>query len=113
LKASGLAELRELFQELGAKHPAKSYDGKQELGSRRSPIFTVESQRSGGNHSVNMKVWTQLLIPSVQYHRESHLAAEVVLAEIEQRLRCGMEQQIQQQSLILLAKENQCVELVR
>ena len=55
----------------------------------------------------------QLLIPSMQYHREAHLTAEVVLAEIEQRLRCGMEQQIQQQSLILLAKENQCVELVR
>ena len=55
----------------------------------------------------------QLLVPSVQYHREAHFAAEVVLAEIEQRLRRGMEQQIQQQSLILLAKKNQWVELVR
>jgi hypothetical protein len=54
-----------------------------------------------------VKVRAQLLIPSVQHHREAQLAAEVVPTEIEQRLRRGMEQQIQQQALILLAKENQ------
>jgi hypothetical protein len=61
---------------------------------------------------MDMKMRSQLLIPSVQDHREANLAAQVVLTKRQQSCRSSLKEQIQQQPSILFVPKNQGVKLV-
>lgn len=103
-------------EELCPEHRAQRPDGEQELSAACDPAgiaLFVFGQRPGSDQAMQVEVWPQLLIPSMQHQRESDLTSQFFSAERQQRLRRRVEQQLQQQPLIVLAPEYQRVKLMR
>ena len=62
---------------------------------------------------MNVKVWSQLLIPSVKHHRKTDFATKLVLAELDECLGSRVEQQLKQRSVIRFAAKGNRVEFMR
>jgi hypothetical protein len=77
------------------------------------PLLAIEGEHAAGNEAVDMQVRPQLLVPGVQDHGDAERAAQVVPAELEQRLSRRPEQQLEHGPLILLLAQDERIELVR
>ena len=55
-------------------------------------VFRVES--SAGHYAVQVRVQAEVSGPGMQHRGPSQLRAELSASEVEQRLRCGVEEEI-------------------
>jgi len=78
----------------------------------RAPLAAVLGNRTAGNHAMHVEVVSQLLVPRVQHHGETDLAAEVVVTECQERVGDGAKQQVQQRAPVALAGQQQRIQLV-
>ncbi len=62
--------------ELAAKHPAQHFDGKKEGVAGVDPVGVIQRESTGGQHTMDMGMMLESLIPSVQHAEETDLGAE-------------------------------------
>ena len=74
------------------------------------PALGVKEQTAAGNDAMQVIVVEQGLAPSVQHGSDADLRFEVVAAELQQRGRYGVEQQVVKAGAVLL---DQVIEIMR
>src|SRR6201984_1178467 len=109
LKCAGLKGGLEPGNELAAEHAAKHLDGEEKAAGRADPSGAVRRHTACGQHTINMRVNLQSLIPRVQDAEEADLRAQMtwVAGHFEQRLRTGMKQQVEDHLLVLQSQRRQ------
>src|SRR5579859_2481847 len=71
-------QILEALHELAPEHFFENLDGQEESLLRVDPPGVVRSQTAGGNHTVNVRMMLEFLIPGVQDTEESDLRAETL-----------------------------------
>ena len=80
--------------ELAAEHTAEHLDGKEEGAVRGDPAGAVRSKTAGGDHTVDMGMMLQSLIPGMEHAEEADLGTEVtwIASDLQQGLSAGVKQ---------------------
>ncbi len=94
------------------KARAQSADGEEKVLARVNPLRTVLSNRPAGNHTVQVKVGPELLIPGVQHDAETELAAEVVSPEGQECVGGGAKQEVQERAAVALAGQDERIQFI-
>src|SRR5215510_12034121 len=79
-------QLVEGLEELGAEDRAQCVDGEEEARMCWDPLSAVGCQGTTWDQAMDMEVGIQELIPRVQDHCCGHLAAEILVSELQERL---------------------------
>lgn len=75
---SGIINLLESLEKFAAEDLAENAFREKEAHTARAfPVGVIRRQTSGGDHTVNVRVMLELLIPGVQDAEESDLGAEM------------------------------------
>ena len=82
--------------ELAPKNPSQNRKGKKEAATGTAPALVVRGESAGGDHTMDMRMMLQLLVPSVKDTEEADLGAQMpgMARDFEQGLGAGTEQQI-------------------
>jgi hypothetical protein len=85
----------EAIHELAPKHFFEHIDWQEELLLRVDPARVVRSQTAGGNHTMNMRMMLEFLVPGVEDAEEPDLGAETlgIAGDLDQRIGAGPEQE--------------------
>ena len=85
----------EAIHELAPKHLPENTNRQEETLLRVDPPGVIRSQTAGGNHTVDVRMMLEFLVPGVQDAEETDLRAEAlrVACDLKQRLGAGPEQQ--------------------
>jgi hypothetical protein len=88
-------QIPEAIHKLAPEYFFENTDGQEEPLLRVDPPGVVRSQTAGGNHTVDVRMMLELLVPGVQDAEETYLGAEAprVACDLKQRLGAGPEQQ--------------------
>src|ERR1035438_7798060 len=83
----------EAIHDLAPEHFFENVDRQEELLPRVDPSRVVRRQTAGGNHTMNVRMMLEFLVPSVENAEESDLRAEVprIAGDLDQRLGAGPE----------------------
>jgi hypothetical protein len=89
--------------ELAAKNPSQNRKRKKEAATGTAPTVVVGGESAGGDHTMDMRMMLQLLIPGVEDAEETDLGAQVprMARDFQQGLGAGAEQQIVENLLVL------------
>ena len=89
--------------ELAAKNPSQNRKRKKEAATGTAPTVMVGGESAGGDHTMDMRMMLQLLVPSVKDTEEADLGAQMpgMACDFEQGLGAGAEQQIVENLLVL------------
>jgi hypothetical protein len=89
--------------ELAPKNPSQNRKGKKEAATGGEPAAVVGGESAGGDHTMNMRMMFQLLVPSVEDTEEADLGAQMpgMASDFQQGLGAGAEQQIVENLLVL------------
>ena len=93
---SGGVRLLEGFEEFPAEGLAENAFREEEARAARAfPVSVIRRQTSGGDHTVNVRVMLELLIPGVQHTEETDLGAEMpgISGNLYEGLRATAKQQ--------------------
>jgi hypothetical protein len=79
--------------ELAAKNPSQNRKGKKEAATGGEPAAVVGGESAGGDHTMDMRMMLQLLVPGVEDTKEANLSAQVpgMARDFEQGLGAGTE----------------------
>ena len=89
------------------KHPGERFDGKEKVAALGGyPAGAVWSQRSTGDHTVDMEVVVQGLAPGMQHHRDAEFTPEPlgVPSKRLQRRRRRLEQEAIEDARVTLGE---------
>ena len=77
--------------------------GRKKEGEELIPTGVIRCQPAGSQHTMDMRVKQQALIPTVQYAEKADLRSEMarIAGDLQQCLRAGVEQQVEDQLLVL------------
>ena len=83
----------EAFHKLAAEHFFEHIHWQEELLLRVDPPSMVRRQTAGGNHTMNVRVMLEFLVPGVEDAEESDLGAEAlrIAGDLKQCLGAGLE----------------------
>src|SRR5271165_4199291 len=89
--------------ELAAKYPAQHFDGKKERVAGVDPVGVIQRESTGGDHTMDMGMMLELLIPGVQHTEETDLGAQVpgIARDLQQSCGAGAEQKVVDDLLVL------------
>jgi hypothetical protein len=93
---SGVINFLESLQKFAAKDLAENAFGEKEARAARTfPVGVVRGQTSSGDHTVNVRMMLELLIPGVQDAEKSDLGAEMlrISSNLHEGLCAAAEQQ--------------------
>ena len=95
--------------ELAAKNPAQHLDGKKERVAGVDPVGVIQRESTGWDHTMDMGMMLELLIPGVQHVKETDLGAEMsgIASQFEQGCGAGAEQQVVDDLLVLQGERSQ------
>jgi len=105
---SGGVGLLESLQKFAAEDLAENaFREKEARAARMLPVRVIWRQTSGGDHTVNVRMMLELLIPGVEDAEESNLGAEVfwICGNFYKRLRTAAEQQAVHQVFVPQGQE--------
>ena len=82
--------------ELAPKNPRQNRKGKKEAATGGEPVAVVGGESAGRDHTVDMRMMLQFLVPGVEDTEETDLGAQVprMARDFKQGLGAGAEQQI-------------------
>jgi len=82
--------------ELAPKNPSQNRKGKKEASRGGEPVAVVGGESTGGDHTMDMRMMLQFLVPGVEDTEEADLGAQVsrMARDFEQGLGADAEQQI-------------------
>jgi hypothetical protein len=88
---------------LAPKNPSQDGDGKKEAAAGVEPAVVVGRESAGGDHTMDMRVMLQLLVPGVEDTEEADFSAEMagITRDFKQGLGAGAEQQVVENLLVL------------
>ena len=88
-------QLFESIHELASEHFTQNVHRQEEFLLRVDPLRVVGSQPAGWNHTVDVRMKLEFLVPGVQDAEETDLGAEVprIAGDLKQRLGAGPEQE--------------------
>ena len=91
-----LEGLPEGGDELATKDLTQHFFGQEVVVRRVDPAGVIEREAAGGNHTMDMRMKLELLIPGVQHAEETNLCAEVsgIASDFEKSFRTGAKQEI-------------------
>jgi len=80
--------------ELAPKDPCQDGDGKKEAATGIEPALVIGGEPAGGDHTMDVRMMLQLLVPGVEDTEEADLCTQMagVASNFEQGLRAGAEQ---------------------
>jgi hypothetical protein len=89
--------------ELAPKDSGQNGEGKKEAAARVEPALVVGRESAGGDHTMDMRMMLQLLVPRVEDTEEADFGAQMsgMASDFEQGLGAGAEQQIVENLLVL------------
>ena len=89
--------------ELAPNNPGQAGFGNKETTTGTEPAVVVRGESAGGDHTMDMRMMLQLLIPGVEDAEETDLGAQVprMASDFQQGLGAGAEQQIVENLLVL------------
>jgi len=89
--------------ELAAKNSSQNRKGKKEAATGGEPALVVGGESAGGDHTMDMRMMLQLLVPGVEDTKEANLSAQIpgMASDFKQGLGAGAEQQIVDNLLVL------------
>jgi len=89
--------------ELTAKDASQDRDGKKEAATGGEPAVVVGGESASGDHTMDMRMMLQLLVPGVEDTEEADLGAQMpgMARDFEQGLGTGAEQQIVKNLFVL------------
>ena len=89
--------------ELAPKDPSQNRKGEKEVATGTEPALVVGGESAGGDHTMDMRMMLQLLVPGVKDTEEADLGAQMpgMASDFEQGLGAGAEQQIVENLLVL------------
>ena len=89
--------------ELAPKNPSQHRKGKKEAATGGEPALVVGGESAGGDHTMDMRMMLQFLVPGVEDTEEADLGAQMpgMARDFEQGLGAGAEQQIVENLLVL------------
>src|SRR5271165_6100350 len=95
--------------ELAAKNPAQHFDGKKERVAGVDPVGMIQRESTSGNHTMDMGMVLQPLIPGMQHAEETDLGAQMsgVASHFEQGCGAAAEQQVVDELLVLKGERGQ------
>ena len=95
--------------ELAAKNPSQNRKGKKEAATGGEPAAVVGGESAGGDHTMDMRMMLQLLVPGVEDTKEANLSAQVpgMARDFKQGLGAGTKQQIVENLLVLQSQGRQ------
>src|SRR5258708_9083550 len=82
--------------ELAAKNPAQHFDGKKERVAGMDPVGMAQRESTRWEHTMDMGMMLEPLIPGVQHAEETDLGAQMpgIASHFEPGRRAGAEQQV-------------------
>ena len=103
LQCAGMKGGREPGDELAAEHAAEHLDRKEEAAGRTDPSGVVRREPASSQDTVSMRMKLQSLIPRMQDAEEADLRSQMiwVAGHLQQRLRTGVKQQVEDHLLVL------------
>src|SRR5271167_5197697 len=95
--------------ELTAKNPAQHFDGKKERVAGVDPVGVVQRESTRWEHTMDMGMMLQPLIPGVQHAEETDLGTQMsgIASHFEQSCSAGAEQQVVDDLLVLQGEWSQ------
>jgi len=89
--------------ELAAKDPTEDLDWKKEVVTRLDPAGVIQGQAASRNHTMDMRMMFQFLVPGVKHAEEADFRAEMlgVTGDFQERFRTGSEQEAVNQLFVL------------
>jgi hypothetical protein len=95
--------------ELAPKNPRQNRKRKKEAATGGEPAAVVGRESAGGDHTMDMRMMLQLLVPGVEDTKEANLSAQVpgMASDFQQGLGAGAEQQIVENLLVLQSQRRQ------
>jgi hypothetical protein len=89
--------------ELAPKNSCQNGKGKKEAATGREPAAVVGGESAGGDHTMDMRMMLQLLVPGVEDTEEADLGAQMpgMASDFQQGLGTGAKQQIIENLLVL------------
>jgi hypothetical protein len=96
---------------LASEHFAKYLHGQKESFVCGNPGGLIESQTSGWNNAMDMRVMLQVLAPRMQNAQKANIGAEIqwIRRNLQQRCRAGTKQQTIQDALVLISEGGKLV----
>src|ERR1039457_802133 len=89
--------------ELAAKNPTQHFDGKKERVAGVDPVGVIQRESTGGDHTMDVGMKLEPLIPGVQHAKETDLSPQMsrIASHFEQGCGAGAEQQVVDELLVL------------
>ena len=89
--------------ELAPKNLSQNGKGKKEAATGTEPALVVRGESAGGDHTMNMRMMFQLLVPSVEDTEEADLGTQMpgMASDFQQGLGAGAKQQIVENLFVL------------
>ena len=81
------------LENLASKDPRELPDRQEESGFRADPALAVPAEASPGGDAVDVRVVLEELVPRVEHRDDARGRSEVAPADIDQRCRCGVEEE--------------------
>jgi hypothetical protein len=109
LECAGLKGGLESGNKLAAKDTAEHFDGQEEGTARGYPAGVIRSEAASGQHTVNMGMMLQSLVPSVEHAEEADLGSKVpwIAGDFQQSCSTGAKEQVVDQPFILQCERSQ------
>ncbi len=94
LECAGLKGGLESGNKLAAKDTAEHFDGQEEGTARGYPAGVNRGEAASGQHTMNMGMMLQLLVPSVEHAEEADLRTEVtrIAGDLQQGMSTGVKE---------------------
>ena len=95
--------------ELAAEDTAEHFDGQEEGAARGDPARVIRSEAASGQHTVNMRMMLESLVPGMEHAEEADLGTEVtrIASDLQQSGSAGVKQQGIDQPFILQGERSE------
>ena len=99
---SFLISLLEGGQHLAAKQAAEYAHRQEETGSAVDPAGVIESEPTGGDEAMQVRMVAQVLAPGMEHGEHSDACTEMarICGDLQQGFGCGTKQQVVEQALV-------------
>jgi hypothetical protein len=93
----------ESIYELATEDPTQNFHGEEEATAGFDPAPVIRGETAGRDHTMEMGVMLQPLIPAVEHAEEADFRPQMLrrASDFEQRFRAGSEQEIVDDFLVL------------
>jgi len=100
-QASHFEEVIESGNKLSSKDRGEGLDGEEMARMGMLPACFVEGEAAAGDDAVEVVMVHERLAPGVEDSRDADLCGEVVAAELQQGLACGIKEELQKRNRVL------------